>query len=131
MSEGKAAAQAGHAWTDVLLHGLFSDIPAVRALAQAYAALKPGTKVCLDGGDGTDLLRLADSLAADGIPHVLIHDQGHVEPPHFDGGRILTAVGVGPLTRDMRPRALRRLRLWTGGARLRALAVPEPLKTSS
>lgn len=109
MSPGKAAAQAGHAWVDTLLHR--SDTP----WNAPYRALMPGTKLMLDGGTQDDLLRLADRLRRDGAPFVLIHDQDHVEPPDFDGSPVLTALGAGPFPKGMEPRALRRLPLWRGG----------------
>lgn len=109
MSPGKAAAQAGHAWVDTLL--INPDTPH----GAAYRALRPGTKITLAGGDEIALLRLADRLDADGLPFALIHDQGHVEPPHFDGSLILTALGAGPFPRGEEPSYLRRLPLWKGG----------------
>lgn len=120
MSEGKANAQSGHAYVDALLHALFSTNPEHRMAAEAYAGLFPGTKICLDGGSEADLDRLCEACTDLAIPHIRVHDQGHVEPPHFDGSRILTAVGIGPIPRDLAPRTLRRLRLWVGGARVKA-----------
>lgn len=109
MSPGKAAAQAGHAWVDALL--LYPEHPH----NAAYRALRPGTKLTLDGGSGDDLLRLADKLDRCGAPFALIHDQGHREPPHFDGSLILTALGAGPFPRGEEPSPLKRLPLWSGG----------------
>jgi peptidyl-tRNA hydrolase len=110
MSDGKAHAQSGHAYTDTLLHALQHEDP--RALA--YAALRPGTKVCLNGGSHADMLRLLDRLGATPLPHVRIIDSGHVEPPDFYGRPVLTAIGVGPLLRADAPPFLKRLPLWTG-----------------
>lgn len=109
MSPGKAAAQAGHAWVDALI--AHPDTPH----NAAYRALRPGTKLTLDGGCERSLLRLAESLAREGVAHSLIYDQDHVEPPHFDGSRILTALGVGPFPRGEEPRVIKRLPLWRGG----------------
>lgn len=120
MSEGKANAQAGHAYVNALLHALSSNDPDHREAAMAYAGLCPGTKVCLDGGSGADLDRLGEACTDLAIPHIRIYDQDHVEPPHFDGSRILTAMGIGPIPRDLAPKILRRLRLWAGGARTNA-----------
>jgi peptidyl-tRNA hydrolase len=124
MSEGKANAQSGHAYVDALLASISHDDPVARDRAAAYSALRPGTKICLDGGSGASLLLIADRLALAGIPHALIHDQGHLEPPHFDGSEILTALGVGPLPRAACPAFLRRLPLWRGGERGRAVISP-------
>lgn len=117
MSEGKANAQAGHAYVDALLHSLHHDDHLIQGWARAYAAARPGTKICLDGGSLSDLDRLSQALEAEGLPHIRITDRNHVELPHFDGSPIVTAIGIGPLPRDLRPRALRRLPLWVGGAR--------------
>ena len=118
MSPGKAAAQAGHAFVDTLLTGLSAgDIP-----AQAYAKLRPGTKITLGAPlRDFDLIELCAQAA--GVPVCRIIDSGHVEPPHFDGSPIPTALGVGPfdntrpIPRDL-ARALDRARLWTGALTL-------------
>lgn len=131
MSEGKANAQAGHAYVDALLHALDHPNCVTRERAQAYAGLRPGTKICLDGGSLADFDRLLAELDVRGIPHVLIHDQDHVELPDFDGSRIVTAIGIGPISRDARPRSLKRLPMWTGGKRTRLLVdqkTPHPQK---
>jgi PTH2 family peptidyl-tRNA hydrolase len=120
MSEGKSNAQAGHAYVDALLLSLYHDNPDIRATAQSYAALNPGTKVCLDGGSLERLEQLSAALERAGIPHVRIIDEGHIEPPHFDGSPVLTAIGVGPLSRSDTPKCLRRLPMWKGGARVAA-----------
>lgn len=109
MSPGKAAAQAGHAWVDVLIANPQSPHNA------AYCALRPGTKLTLDGGDESALIRMADRFVREGVPHILIYDQDHVELPDFDGSRILTALGVGPFPKGAEPRALKKLPLWKGG----------------
>lgn len=106
MSQGKAIAQAGHAYTDALINAL--DTPN----GKSYAKLKPGTKICLDGGTQGKMLRLSDELSELGIPHVKIIDSGHIELPHFDGSDVFTTIGIGPLTRSEAPRVMRRLKLW-------------------
>lgn len=119
MSEGKANAQSGHAYVDALLQSLHHENPLIQARARIYAADRPGTKICLDGGALPHLEALAAELAAAGIPHIQITDRNHVELPDFDGSPIVTALGIGPLPSNLRPKALRRLKLWAGGARLR------------
>ncbi|MBW3243240.1 peptidyl-tRNA hydrolase [Epibacterium sp. DP7N7-1] len=125
MSEGKSNAQAGHAYVDSLLLSLSHENTDIRAAAERYAALTPGTKICLDGGSLERLEQLSYELDLAGIPHVRIIDQGHVEPPHFDGSPVLTAIGVGPLTRSVAPKCLRRIHMWTGGARKAAQSLSE------
>lgn len=125
MSEGKANAQSGHAYVDALLLSLSHNNPDIRAAAERYAALTPGTKICLDGGSLERLEQLSVELELAGIPHVRIIDQGHVEPPQFDGSPVLTAIGVGPVSRSDAPKCLRRLPMWSGGARIAAQILSE------
>lgn len=116
MSQGKAIAQAGHAYTDTLLLALDDKDPS----AAAYAALKPGTKIALTGGDAEALRDLHVRLRAAGLPAALIVDSGHIELPDFDGSPTITALGIGPIDRRQARKFLGRLKLWggagTGGA---------------
>jgi len=114
MSPGKAHAQTGHAFTDALLHALSQN----NHRAHAYARLRPGTKICLNGGSHADLLRLLDRLSETPLTYVSIIDSGHVEAPDFDGSPVLTAIGVGPILRAEAPSFLKRLPLWAGSHNL-------------
>lgn len=106
MSQGKAIAQAGHAYLEAALGA--SDT----AEGASYASLCPGTKITLAGGSEEEMLRLCDKLQAAGLtPHPII-DRDHVELPHFDGSPILTAIGLGPISRDQAPGCLRKLKLF-------------------
>jgi PTH2 family peptidyl-tRNA hydrolase len=96
MSPGKAAAQAGHAY----LEAYFRALELSPALAAAYRADPPGTKVVLAARDEPALLRLEAAARAAGVAAALITDHGHVLPPHFDGGPVVTALGLGPATRE-------------------------------
>ena len=110
MSPGKAIAQAGHAFLDTFQDALSRD----PSRAAAYALLRPGTKITLDGRDETALRRLVEKLDAAGIPHALIVDHGHIEPPDFDGTDTVTALGIGPVGRTEARRILSSFRLWRG-----------------
>lgn len=112
MPTGKSEPQAGHAYVDALLLSLHSPDDQIRAQAEAYARLRPGTKVCLDGGSAERLDAIEARLSAAGLPVARIIDSGHVCPPDFDGSPILTALGVGPITRGQAPRILRSLNLY-------------------
>lgn len=118
MSEGKSNAQAGHAYVDGLIASAFSHDRNYRATAKAYARLRPGTKICLDGGDLSSFEKICARLNAENIPHALITDRDHIELPHFDGSPIVTAIGLGPFHKSTVPRFLRKLPMWKGGARL-------------
>jgi len=106
MSDGKAIAQAGHAYVAAAFGSLGTPT------GQAYAELNPGTKICLDGGSEYDLLALQERLSIAGIHSYPIIDRDHVELPYFDGSPILTALGIGPLSRAQAPSALRKLKLF-------------------
>jgi len=95
MPPGKLAAQAGHAFTDALFVCL--DLNPDRAMA--YRRGCGGSKVVLSANNESALLRAAAECREAGIPHALVVDHGHVLPPHFDGSRIVTALGLGPVTR--------------------------------
>lgn len=49
-------------------------------------------------------------LRAAELPYSLIIDSGHILPPFFDGNPIITALGVGPLTKE-ESKILRKLKL--------------------
>jgi len=67
---------------------------------QEYHADGVGTKVVLKAKNIAQLLKAYDKAQAAGVPCALIEDQGHVMPPHFNGDPIITALGIGPATRD-------------------------------
>lgn len=110
MSQGKAIAQAGHAYLDSFLASLQTS----PVHAASYGALKPGTKIALRGGPPDHILKLHDDLTVAGLPCALIVDEGHIELPDFDGSPTLTALGVGPISRADARRFLSRLPLWPG-----------------
>jgi PTH2 family peptidyl-tRNA hydrolase len=109
MSRGKAHAQSGHAYLDAWLSASLTHPD----IAGSYAALKPGTKICL-AASAEDIRHLEAECRARTIPFALIIDRDHVEPPDFDGSPILTALGIGPLTPDAAKSLLGHLPLWPG-----------------
>ena len=90
------AAQAGHAYLGAFLDAL----TVCPQTALAYAKCSPGTKICLVAHDEDHLLSLYKKARDENLPAALIYDSGHILLPHFDGGERLTAVGVGPATRE-------------------------------
>lgn len=96
MPAGKLAAQAGHAYTDSLIDCLDKRPDLFERYRRGGNA---GSKACLKAKNETALRRLADECAAAGIAHAVIVDSGHVLLPHFDGSPVMTAVGVGPISR--------------------------------
>lgn len=93
MSAGKCCSQAGHGFLDSFL-AASSDA----ARCAAYRAVRHGTKVAL-GVDSLDaLLRVWRKAQRLNLPHALVIDEGCA---NFFGGRpIVTALGIGPLTRS-------------------------------
>ena len=108
MSSGKAIAQAGHAFLGAFLN----SIDRYPDLAAAYGQLNPGTKITLDGGSGKALERLHDKLIFSGHPCSLIIDKDHIELPDFDGSPVITALGVGPISRADAKKLLGKFALW-------------------
>lgn len=96
MPTGKLAAQAGHAYTDALLNCL--DMHPDR-VARYRKGENGGSKACLKAKNAHALAKLAEACEAVGAPHAIVIDSGHILPPHFDGSPIMTAVGIGPISR--------------------------------
>ena len=97
MSMGKAAAQAGHAYTNSLLTAL-KDTPELAEQYEQIGAI--GTKICLKAKSLMQIRMAHDKAIRLGLPCSLITDSGHIMPPHFDGSPIITALGIGPLTKE-------------------------------
>jgi PTH2 family peptidyl-tRNA hydrolase len=96
MPPGKLAAQAGHAYTDALWACL--DQSPDTALAYRHNGIG-GSKVTIQAKNLGQLERAARECAEAGIPHAMVTDAEHVLPPFFTGDPIVTALGIGPVTR--------------------------------
>ncbi len=101
MPPGKMSSQAGHGYTE----SLFVCHEQSPHLFKRYRdKVNAGSKATLIAPDEEALLKAAKRCEAAGIPHALFYDEGHIMPPHFDGNPILTALGIGPVTRkDAKP----------------------------
>lgn len=96
MPPGKLSAQAGHAYTE----SLFDCIERHPLLADRYRRKdNGGSKVTLYCRDEREIRELEVKCAEAGVAHALFTDEGHVLPPHFDGNPVVTALGIGPVTR--------------------------------
>ena len=96
MPAGKLSAQSGHAYTDVL------DLASKETpqLANRYRNNdNGGSKVTLKAKNANQLIIAYEKLIDMGIPAVIIVDQEHIMPPHFNGEPIITALGIGPCTK--------------------------------
>lgn len=104
MNAGKAASQAGHAFLDSFLN-------APPDIQFEYVATGHGTKVVLVAANELALQSIYYIAQDHELPCALVTDSGHVMPPHFDGSPIITAVGIGPTTREKADRIMCNLRL--------------------
>ncbi len=95
MSSGKLAAQAGHAFTGALWQGLYLQ----KELIYTYCEDAPGVKIVLSI-EGEQQLRDLAARVPESVPSSLVTDSGHVLLPHFDGSSVVTALGIGPCTRE-------------------------------
>jgi len=107
MPPGKLAAQAGHAYTDSLM----ACLDARPGLVRRYmAGENGGSKAALYARGLHALERAAEACMAAGIPHAMVTDSGHVLPPHFDGSPVVTALGIGPVSRREARAVVKRFR---------------------
>lgn len=70
-----------------------------------------GTQIILTAKDQPALLRAYREAESLGLIASLIIDEGHIMPPLFDGSPIITALGIGPCTKDQVKRLTRGFRL--------------------
>jgi peptidyl-tRNA hydrolase len=98
MTPGKLASQACHAAKNCSIIAAKND-PAILRLYQ-----------------GPDFIGMALMLAYEkaqqaGLITSLIIDKGHVMLPHFDGSPIVTALGIGPCTKEQANKITKRFEL--------------------
>ena len=105
MSSGKLCSQAGHAY-------LGAFINANADLQQAYHSEfpeHPGTKICLTAKSIDHILKAKEMAESSGISTFLVTDSGCSN--FFDGKPIITALGLGPATKDQIKHITRRFQL--------------------
>lgn len=106
MSGGKQAAQLGHAFVNTLLEAAKSN----PEIIDEYQQDGLGTKVCLSAR--LDEIHRAYLLAQEkSLPCSLIIDSGHIHLPDFDGSPIITALGIGPCTREQIKEIVKKFKL--------------------
>ena len=97
MTPAKMASQACHASKNCALLAAQKNPELIR-LYQGPKGL--GTQIILEAKNA-DALYNAHKLANEaGLITSLIIDEHHIMPPYFDGSPILTALGIGPCTKD-------------------------------
>lgn len=94
MSAGKTASQAGHAYLGAFIN---ANADLQRAYHSEFPE-HPGTKVCLTAKSLDRILIAKEMAEAAGIPSFLVTDSGCSN--FFDGKPIITALGLGPATKN-------------------------------
>jgi len=97
MPAGKLAAQAGHAFGDSFAQAQQSHPQIARDYRNPQ---RGGSKVVLRAKNQQHLINAYVLARELGLPCALVVDQHHILPPHFNGQPIITALGLGPCTKD-------------------------------
>lgn len=97
MPAGKLSAQAGHAFTDALA---VSQESHPEKYAKYRNRQSGGSKVTLKAKNENHLIKAFNEALMAGLPCSIIVDQDHIMPPHFTGEPIITALGIGPCTKE-------------------------------
>lgn len=95
MDEGKIASQAGHAFLGAFLQ--CKDPVALQEYHKDFPK-SPGTKICLKVPNLTQLYRIESEAREAGLSTYVVVDSGCQN--FFDGQPIVTALGIGPATRE-------------------------------
>lgn len=106
MEEGKIASQAGHAFLGAYLQNTNPNI-----LSEYHKEFphSPGTKVCLKVPNLPQLYRIENEAKAAGLATYVVVDSGC---PNFFGGKpIVTALGIGPATKEQIQHITKELKL--------------------
>jgi PTH2 family peptidyl-tRNA hydrolase len=105
MDTGKTASQAGHAYLGAFVNASSELQSEYHSELPAY----PGTKVCLACKNLPQLLRAEEEAKAAGIPVFRVIDSGCEN--FFGGHPIITALGLGPATKEQIKHITRRFQL--------------------
>lgn len=106
MTPGKIASQAGHAFL-----GAFLQCRDASRLADYHKDFphSPGTKVCLQARNLDQLLRTEQAARDASLSIFRVVDSGCES--FFDGQPIITALGIGPATREEIQHITKKLKL--------------------
>ena len=108
MTTGKSAAQLGHAFVNSLLEASKQN----PNIVSQYQGDGLGTKVCLVSKSLEDLQLAYHQAKEENLPCSLIIDSGHIHLPDFNGSPIVTALGIGPCTKDQVKHITKRFKLY-------------------
>ena len=106
MEPGKIASQAGHAFLGAFLQ--CKDQTAISEYHKEFPK-SPGTKVCLKVPSLPELHRIACEAKAAGLSTYVVVDSGC--PNFFDGQPTVTALGIGPATKEQIQHITNKLKL--------------------
>jgi len=107
MDHGKQIAQTGHAYIGVYINPL--QDPNILAEYHKDYPSHPGTKICLSCDNLPALLRAEAEAQEAGVPTFKVVDSGCAS---FFGGRpVITALGIGPCTKDQIKHITKRFKL--------------------
>jgi peptidyl-tRNA hydrolase, PTH2 family len=106
MTPGKLASQAGHAFL-----GAFLQCPdsLIRAEYHKDFPYSPGSKICLKARNLDQLLRAEHAATAAGLSVFRVVDSGCED--FFGGQPIITALGIGPATKEQARHITKKLQL--------------------
>ncbi len=97
MTPGKLASQACHAAKNCALIAQQYEPDLLRT----YQGLDfIGTQIILKAKNEAAILKAYEAAKEAGLITSLIVDEHHVMLPHFTGAPIITALGIGPCTRE-------------------------------
>lgn len=105
MPTGKLASQACHAAKNVAIMAARQN-PLLLDEYQGEDFL--GTQIVMKSKNESHLLQAYEEAKEAGLITSLIIDRDHILLPHFTGAPIVTALGIGPATREQTGRILRR-----------------------
>jgi peptidyl-tRNA hydrolase len=106
MSPGKIVAQAGHAYLGAFLR--CKDAAIIAAYHKDFPH-SPGTKVCLKARHIEHLLIAEGAARHAGLPVFRVVDSGCED--FYGGEPIITALGIGPATKEQVHRITRKFQL--------------------
>lgn len=106
MTSGKIASQAGHAFLGAFLR--CADAARLTEYHKNFPQ-SPGTKVCLQARNLDQLLRVEQAARDAGLPIFRVVDSGCEN--FFGGQPIITALGMGPATKEEIQHITKKLKL--------------------
>ena len=108
MTPGKMASQVSHARSIALLKYIQANPHRLSEFIDANVA---GSAIVLRAKNLHALETLHAQADNEGFITALFSDSGHIMPPHFDGSPTITALAIGPSTKDSMRHLTKKFRL--------------------